>query len=144
MALDRLGLVDDVVAEASTLAAVGRKQAAKHADRSGLAAAIGTKKTEDLAAPHVEREILDDVLRAKVFVQAAYVDDDIVSLLAIRLGCHHGLASLRQRDIHRLPGVEAHAFLGRWLRLDQEHELGAIFLGVNERWREFGAVGNEG
>src|SRR6266540_5175263 len=49
----------------------------------------------------------------------------------------------RQRHIDRLPGIELRSDVGRGSRLDQVHELGAVFLRVEYRRRELGAVGDE-
>ena len=77
VALDRLGLAQDVEAETGALAAVGREQPAQHPDRRGLAAAVRPEEAEDLAAAHRQREILDDVMAAEALVQAAHVDDGV-------------------------------------------------------------------
>jgi hypothetical protein len=79
LALDRLGVGQDVVTETGSLAAVRREQPAEHADRRGLAASVGAEKAEDLAALHGEREILDRVILAEVLVQAAHIDDDVAA-----------------------------------------------------------------
>src|SRR5205814_749112 len=55
----------------------GREQPAQHADRGGLAAAVGAEKAEDLAALYGERKVLDDVILAEVLVDAMHVDDDV-------------------------------------------------------------------
>ena len=89
LALDRLGFADDVVAETRALAAVGCKEPADHANRCGLAAAVGTEKAEDLAAPYVEREVLDDVLVAEMLVEAAHIDDRIIGIVAARFARVH-------------------------------------------------------
>src|SRR5947208_8145659 len=78
--LDLFRLAQHVVAEASALPAVGREQPADHPDRGRLATAVGSQKTEDLAAPHGEREILHGVVLAEVLVDAAHVDDDVVGM----------------------------------------------------------------
>ena len=59
LALDRPRLVDDVVAEAGAAAAVGRQQAAQHADGRGLAAAVGAEEAADLAALDLDAEVVD-------------------------------------------------------------------------------------
>ena len=46
-AFDRRGVAPDVVAEAGAAAGVGREQAAHHADRRRLAAAVGAEEAED-------------------------------------------------------------------------------------------------
>src|SRR5258706_6002025 len=77
VALDLLALADDVVAKASALPAVGREQPAEHPDGGRLAAAVGSEKAENLAAPHGECEILHGVVLAEVLVDAAHVDDNV-------------------------------------------------------------------
>src|SRR2546430_1372148 len=77
MALDLFGLAHDVVAETGAFTAVGREQPAEHADRGGLAAAVGAEKAEDLTAPNGERKVLDDMILAEVLVDAVNVDDDV-------------------------------------------------------------------
>ena len=47
LALDLVGVAADVVAEAGALAAVGRQQAAEHADGGGLAGAVGAEEAVD-------------------------------------------------------------------------------------------------
>ena len=49
--LDGRALAQHVEAKAGTATAVRRQQAAEHADRRCLAAAVGAEKTEDLALP---------------------------------------------------------------------------------------------
>ena len=51
VALDLLALRADVVAERRAAAAVGRQQPAQHAQRGGLAGAVGAEEAVDLAAP---------------------------------------------------------------------------------------------
>ena len=74
VALDLVALAQDVVAEAGAGAGVRREQAAHHADRGGLAAAVRAEEAEDLAALHLQRQVLDDVLVAEVLVQPVHVD----------------------------------------------------------------------
>src|SRR5262249_4390872 len=74
LALDLVGLLDHVEAEAGAAAVAGRQQPAEHADRRRLAAAVRSEEAVDLALLHAQREVLDDVLFAEVLVQAANVD----------------------------------------------------------------------
>jgi hypothetical protein len=67
VALDLPRFAQDVVAEASPLAARGHQQSAQHPDRRRFAAAVGSEKAEDLAAAHRQREILDDMVRRRNF-----------------------------------------------------------------------------
>ena len=87
-ALDKCSLAHDVVAERRAAARVGREQAAEHADRGGLAAAVGAEKAEDFATPHAQVEAVDDGLAAEAFCQAVHVDDG-----RIGLGGVHGPAT---------------------------------------------------
>jgi hypothetical protein len=74
VALDLRAFLQDVVAEAGAAARIRGEQAAQHADRGGLAAAIGTQEAEDLARLHAQREIDDHVLVAEALVEPVYVD----------------------------------------------------------------------
>ena len=67
--------MNHVEPETGAAAAVRREQAAKHADRSGLAAAVGTEKAEYLAFPDLQRKVLDDMVVAKMLVDSGDVDD---------------------------------------------------------------------
>ena len=73
-ALDRLGLLPQVVAEAGPAALVGRQQPAKHADRRRLAAAVRSQEAENLAALDANREVVDDRAAAVALGEAADVD----------------------------------------------------------------------
>ena len=53
-ALDLVPLREDVVAEARSPSAVRREQSADHAQRGGLAGAVGTEEAVDLPAPDLE------------------------------------------------------------------------------------------
>ena len=88
VALDLPGLAPDVVAEAGAFAAVGRQQAAQHADRRRLAAAVRAEEAEDLAAPHRQGQILDRVIVTEMLVQAAHVDDDVAVARTLPVGRH--------------------------------------------------------
>src|ERR1700758_5475553 len=74
VAPDRGALAQDVVAEAGAAARVGRQQAAQHADRGRLAAAVRPEESEDLARLHLERQVGDHVLVAEALVEPAHVD----------------------------------------------------------------------
>ena len=75
--LDLFGLAQNIVTETRSLSAVRSQQSAEHAYRRGLAAAVGTEKTEDFSSPHRQREIPDRVVVAEVLVQASHVDDHV-------------------------------------------------------------------
>src|SRR5262249_33489574 len=64
----------NVEAEAGAFAGVRRQQSAEHADRCGLAAAIGAEKSHDDAARHFDIEIVDDRLVAEPLGQAVHAD----------------------------------------------------------------------
>ena len=51
-AFDRLGLANDVVAEAGTFTAIRCQQPAQDANRCRLSAAVRAKETKDFATPH--------------------------------------------------------------------------------------------
>jgi len=91
MPLDLVGVPADVVAEASALAAVGRQQAAQHADGRRLARTIRPEEAIDRAASHLHRQIADHLARAERFRQAAHIDGDVA--LARSVG--HGLRGVR-------------------------------------------------
>src|SRR5690606_21974787 len=76
LALDERRLGGDVVPEAGAAPGVGREQAAKHADRGGLAAAVGAEEAVDLPARHLHREVVDDGLRAEALGEALDVDGE--------------------------------------------------------------------
>ena len=61
--------------EAGAAAAVRPDQAAQHADRGRLAAAVGAEKAADLARRHRKRQAVDDLARAVTLVQIVNVDD---------------------------------------------------------------------
>ncbi len=86
VALDLLGLADDVVAEARAIAAVGRKQPAEHPDRRRFSAPVGAEKAEDLAAADRQRQVLDDVVLAEMLVDAVDVDDDVRGARIVHCG----------------------------------------------------------
>ena len=77
LALDLVGVAADIVAQTRSLAAVGRQQAAQHADGGGLAAAVRPEKAVDLAALDLHREVMHHLAAAERFGQAANVDRDI-------------------------------------------------------------------
>ena len=59
LALDTAAAADDVVAEHRPLAGVRRQKPADHADRGGLARAVGAEKADDLARRHFQRDMVD-------------------------------------------------------------------------------------
>ena len=69
MALDLRAVAPDVIAQAGPAARVGLEQAAHHADGGGFPAAVRAEEPEDFAAPHLQGNILHDVLVAEMFVQ---------------------------------------------------------------------------
>src|SRR5271170_2960066 len=75
VAADQRRLADDVEAEALTFAAVWYEQAAQHADRRRLAAAVCAEKTADFSLIHLERKAFDDLACAKALAQILDVDD---------------------------------------------------------------------
>src|SRR5690606_28922265 len=52
----------------------GPEQSAQHADRGGLAAAVGAEESEDLAAADLQGKIAHDVLGAEALVELLHVD----------------------------------------------------------------------
>ena len=80
-------VAEDVEAEAGAAAAIRRKQAAQHADRGRLAAAVGAEKAADLAASRPQRQALDDLARAVTLAQIVDVDHEFVSWRRGRAGC---------------------------------------------------------
>ena len=63
--LTRSRIAADVDAVDERAAGRRRQQAAQHADRRGLAGAVAAEKAEDLAAPDVERHVVDGPERAE-------------------------------------------------------------------------------
>ena len=55
----------------------GVEQAAQHADRRRLAAAVGAEKAADLARRDLEVEAVDHVPRAEALAQLVDVDDEV-------------------------------------------------------------------
>ena len=88
-ALDLPALGQNVMAEAGSLAAVGRQQTAKHADGRRLARAVRPQKTINLAAPDAHRQVLHHRAPAEGFRQPAHVDGDVGTR---RDGRGHGAA----------------------------------------------------
>src|SRR5690606_9654092 len=77
--LDPARFAPQVVAQALALARVGFEQAAQHADGCGLAAAVGAQEAADLAAPHLDGDVVDHGASAKALGQAAHVDGELVT-----------------------------------------------------------------
>jgi hypothetical protein len=73
-ALDRRRVAPQVVTKARAFAVVGCQQAAQHADRRRLAAAVRSEEAEDRAALDANREVVDDGATAIAFRQPAHVD----------------------------------------------------------------------
>ena len=126
---DRLSLVDDVVAEACPAAAIRNEEPAQHADRRGLAAAVGTEKAAYFTGADLQREAFDDFVRAETLAQVVNVDDQVRH-------CGGGLRHRTHR--HRLTGVDQRRLLRRRARLHQVDQLGAIGVAVDHRRRIFG------
>ncbi len=76
VALDFVGLLDDVVAKAGAAAGIRLQQAAQHADAGGLAAAVGAEEAVDLPARHLQRQIMHDRLAVETLAQALDVDGE--------------------------------------------------------------------
>ena len=76
-ALGPLGVGDDVLAEDADAARLRGDRAGEHADRRGLAAAVGAEEAEDLAASHVEVDAVDGGEVAEALGQAAHGDGDV-------------------------------------------------------------------
>ena len=74
VALDIGTVPPDVIAKARSGAGVGFQQPAHHANRGGLAAAVGAKKAENLTLTNAQRHVVDNMLVLKVLVQVAHVD----------------------------------------------------------------------
>src|ERR1700737_86025 len=77
LAADQRGFTDNVMSEASPAPAIGDEKPAQHSDSSGLAAAVGAKKTADLAPAHLQSEPVDDFAGAKTLPQVADVDGEV-------------------------------------------------------------------
>ena len=74
LALDPLAVTHEIVAEAGAAAAVGRQQAADHAQGRGLAGAVGTEEAADAALLDGEAETVDDGARAVTLDEIVDVD----------------------------------------------------------------------
>ena len=114
LALDRGAFPEDVESEAGAATAIRRQQAAEHADRGRLAAAVGAEEAVNLALADLQAQILDHVLVAEAFVDAGDVDDQAVhrpprrtstgSPGRRRAACSGaGTASTRKTSFSRLP-----------------------------------------
>lgn len=64
----------DVQPQAGSLSAVRGEQAAEHADGGGFAATIGTEKAENFTFPHLQGQILYNVLVSEMFVEPTDID----------------------------------------------------------------------
>ena len=95
--LDRFAVVDDIVAEAGAAAGVGAEQAAKHADESRLAAAVGTEKSVDFAGGHLEIDLVDDGVLAEALCHPFDIDGKVVG---------HNSSLEVKLDIDGLAGME--------------------------------------
>ena len=73
--LDAIGLADHVVAEAGAAAGIGTEQAAEHADGRGLARAVRPEESDDLAAVHVEIDMIHHHLAREGLGQVLDRDD---------------------------------------------------------------------
>ncbi|MNI38665.1 hypothetical protein D3C73_928160 [compost metagenome] len=89
VALDLGAVLNNVVAQAGAAAGIRRQQPAHQADAGGLAAAVGAKKTEDLAFLNAQRYVIDHMLVAKALVQAAHVNHGLAVLRIRGGGCVH-------------------------------------------------------
>src|SRR5206468_1877173 len=74
LALDPVGLAQDVEAQAGPLAGIRRQQAAEHSQRRGLARAVGAQEAADATLFDLDRQVLDDVLGPEALVQPGDVD----------------------------------------------------------------------
>ena len=87
VALDLLVVGADVEAQRPAASAVGREQPAQHAQRGGLARAVGTEEAVDLAALDLHRQIAHDHPAVEGLGQALDVDHH---LAVVRVICWHG------------------------------------------------------
>ena len=76
---ERLGLAVRVAAEDAQRAAGRLPQSLDALDRGGLAGAVGAQQTEDLAAPHRERKVVDSHRVTVDLAQMLDFDDDFVA-----------------------------------------------------------------
>jgi len=75
MGLYQLGLLPHVEAQACAVAVVGAKQPAQHADKCGLARAVGAEKAVYFATIHPHVDVVDHGLAAEYLGQPGHVDD---------------------------------------------------------------------
>ena len=97
LALDGLALAHQVVAEAGATAAIGRQQAADHAQRRGLARAVGAEEAADAALLDAKAQPVDDGARAVAFHQVVDVDREADGR-RLRERRHADRQARRQRD----------------------------------------------
>ena len=121
-------LADDVVAEAGPRAAVGREQAAQHADGRRLAAAVGAEKAADLAARDLQAQALDHLEVAEALAQIVHVDDEIV----------HGDAAASGFTVTGWPGLSSVAWSGVGRASARKTNLARVDSRIDERRRVFG------
>jgi len=78
IALDLVGLGEDIVAKAGAPVGVGREQPAQHADGGGLAAAVRPEEAVDLPLGHFQGQVLDHNAVAEGLGQPLDVDGDLL------------------------------------------------------------------
>ena len=78
-------------------AAARRKQAAQHAEGGGLAGAVGPEQAEDLAAAHLEVDVVDGGEGAEFLDQLLDLDHRLVPVLRGRVRDRDGLGALAIR-----------------------------------------------
>jgi hypothetical protein len=100
-----VGLADDIEAETSPASAIGREQAAQHADGGGFAAAVGAEKAADLAFGNLQAEPIDHSMRAEALAQIVHVDDKRASGAAFAHGIDHGGGDPLGRTATGWPGL---------------------------------------
>ena len=140
VALDLVALGQDVVAERRAPAAVGREQPAHHAQRGGLAGAVGAEEAVDLAAHHAHGQVAHHHLAVEGLGQAFDLDGDgcrcaghLCAWLTPAAPCSATDTGWPTRRFSRA--------LGR--RLDAEHQARALLLAVDDGRRELGLGGDE-
>src|SRR5262249_6074122 len=97
LALDPFAVADHVEAKARPAAVVGAQQPAQHPDESGLAAAVRAEEAADLAAPHLQVDVIDDDAAAEALRHPLHVDRE--------LAVFHG-RSRSERDVDRLARLQ--------------------------------------
>ena len=111
---------------------VSTEQAAEHADKSCLAAAVRAEEAADFACADLEIDMVDGREVAEALGHSLHIYGEFV-----------GHRSKTELHIHRLAGMQFRRRLGIEDRLDHEDQLAAALPAVNDRRSVFRLGRNE-